>query len=337
MATAGARGGPAGADEPAAHRDDRASRGSSRNGGSRPSSGSSRPARPRASSCSRRSATSRRRATTSSGPSSTTAARSWTSKPSRRRRSGKASHAAQEDPLRAESVGHHHHAERGRAHRRRDRQRGLGRRNRGRRFRQHRRHGRHRARQGRNRALPGVVRIRRSEELTPPERASHDWIFSLDADERIPPALAAEIRDAGLRANRPCAATASPASPFTWDAGSARPTSIPIFRRGCTTGAPPAGAGSTCTNRWPSTVPSAGFATTWSTTPSATSATSSTAINHYTTLAARQMHEAGPPASRVDLIVHPPAAFLRNYVLRRGILDGTAGLTISASTRIRCS
>jgi hypothetical protein len=27
--------------------------------------------------------------------------------------------------------------------------------------------------------------------------------------------------------------------------------------------------------------------------------------------------------------VHPPAAFLRNYVLRRGFMDGSAGLTIS--------
>ena len=28
-------------------------------------------------------------------------------------------------------------------------------------------------------------------------------------------------------------------------------------------------------------------------------------------------------------LVHPPAAFMRNYILRRGFLDGTAGLTIS--------
>jgi hypothetical protein len=27
--------------------------------------------------------------------------------------------------------------------------------------------------------------------------------------------------------------------------------------------------------------------------------------------------------------MHPPAAFLRNYILRRGIVDGTAGLTLS--------
>ena len=53
-------------------------------------------------------------------------------------------------------------------------------------------------------------------------------------------------------------------------------------------------------------------------------------INHYTTLAARQMHEAGRQTGPLGLIVHPPAAFLRNYVLRRGFLDGTAGLTISA-------
>jgi hypothetical protein len=52
-------------------------------------------------------------------------------------------------------------------------------------------------------------------------------------------------------------------------------------------------------------------------------------INAYTTLAARQMYESGRRARAVDLLVHPPAAFLRNYILRRGFLDGTAGLTLS--------
>jgi glycosyltransferase involved in cell wall biosynthesis len=52
-------------------------------------------------------------------------------------------------------------------------------------------------------------------------------------------------------------------------------------------------------------------------------------INHYTTLAARQMHENGRRSGPLHLLVHPPAAFLRNYVLRRGFLDGTAGLTLS--------
>ena len=52
-------------------------------------------------------------------------------------------------------------------------------------------------------------------------------------------------------------------------------------------------------------------------------------INHYTTLAARQMHEGGRRAGPLDLLLHPPAAFLRNYVLRRGFLDGSVGLTVS--------
>ena len=52
-------------------------------------------------------------------------------------------------------------------------------------------------------------------------------------------------------------------------------------------------------------------------------------INHYTTLAARQMYERGQRTGPFALIAHPPAAFLRNYLLRRGFLDGTVGLTIS--------
>ena len=43
----------------------------------------------------------------------------------------------------------------------------------------------------------------------------------------------------------------------------------------------------------------------------------------------QQMYEAGRRTGPLELLVHPPAAFVRNYVLRRGFLDGTAGLTIS--------
>jgi glycosyltransferase involved in cell wall biosynthesis len=52
-------------------------------------------------------------------------------------------------------------------------------------------------------------------------------------------------------------------------------------------------------------------------------------INTYSTLSARQMHESGKRAAAWQMLVHPPAAFLRNYVLRRGFIDGTAGLMIS--------
>ncbi len=53
-------------------------------------------------------------------------------------------------------------------------------------------------------------------------------------------------------------------------------------------------------------------------------------IDRYTTYAARQMREAGRRAGVVDLAVHPPLAFLRNYVARGGIRDGVPGFVISA-------
>ena len=52
-------------------------------------------------------------------------------------------------------------------------------------------------------------------------------------------------------------------------------------------------------------------------------------INAYSTLAARQMYERGRRAGAFDLVAQAPAAFLRNYILRRGFLDGAAGLLLS--------
>jgi glycosyltransferase involved in cell wall biosynthesis len=52
-------------------------------------------------------------------------------------------------------------------------------------------------------------------------------------------------------------------------------------------------------------------------------------INAYSSLAARQMYERGRRAGAWDLVVQAPAAFLRNYILRRGILDGPVGLLLS--------
>jgi len=52
-------------------------------------------------------------------------------------------------------------------------------------------------------------------------------------------------------------------------------------------------------------------------------------MNRYTTLAARQMHADGRRAGAFDLVAHPFAAFLRNYVLRQGWRDGRVGFVIS--------
>ena len=52
-------------------------------------------------------------------------------------------------------------------------------------------------------------------------------------------------------------------------------------------------------------------------------------MDRYTTLAARQMWEDGRRAGWADVALHPPLAFLRNYVLKAGIRDGVPGLIIS--------
>ncbi|HEX7137540.1 MAG TPA: glycosyltransferase family 2 protein [Vicinamibacterales bacterium] len=53
-------------------------------------------------------------------------------------------------------------------------------------------------------------------------------------------------------------------------------------------------------------------------------------IDRYTTYAARQMQDAGRRAGFFDVAVHPPLAFLRNYIAKGGIRDGIPGFIISA-------
>ena len=44
----------------------------------------------------------------------------------------------------------------------------------------------------------------------------------------------------------------------------------------------------------------------------------------------KQVHESGRHASLLQLVYHPPLAFLRNYMLRGGLRDGAVGFVISA-------
>ena len=54
-----------------------------------------------------------------------------------------------------------------------------------------------------------------------------------------------------------------------------------------------------------------------------------TTIDHYTTLAVEQMTADARHAHALDLCVRPPLAFVRNYILRRGFRDGVPGLIVS--------
>jgi glycosyltransferase involved in cell wall biosynthesis len=53
-------------------------------------------------------------------------------------------------------------------------------------------------------------------------------------------------------------------------------------------------------------------------------------MDRYSTLAARQMFDDGRRAGWLDLALHPPAAFVRNFILRGGFRDGVPGLVVSA-------
>jgi glycosyltransferase involved in cell wall biosynthesis len=158
--------------------------------------------------------------------------------------------------------------------------------------------------------------------------ASHDWILSLDADERIPAALASEIRTV-LSTEPPHAGYRVPRVTFhlgrwirTTDFYPDYQTRLYDRRKA----------------RWQGryvhesvTVDGQPGQLTQELEHYSYRDLSDhlDRINAYTTLAARQMHESGRRAHAVDLLIHPPAAFLRNYVLRRGFLDGMAGLVLS--------
>ena len=53
-------------------------------------------------------------------------------------------------------------------------------------------------------------------------------------------------------------------------------------------------------------------------------------MDRYTSLAARQMFEDGRRAGWMHVLIHPRLAFFRNYVLRAGFRDGMPGLIVSA-------
>ncbi|MBP1605238.1 MAG: transferase 2, rSAM/selenodomain-associated [Acidobacteria bacterium] len=52
-------------------------------------------------------------------------------------------------------------------------------------------------------------------------------------------------------------------------------------------------------------------------------------IDRYSTLAARQLDREGHVPRGIDVLVYPPAAFIRNYLLRGGIRDGVPGFVVS--------
>lgn len=159
--------------------------------------------------------------------------------------------------------------------------------------------------------------------------ASHDWILSLDADERVTPELAAEIRTA-LAVEPAPAAFRVPR--VTWHLGRwVRTTDwYPDFqdrlydrRRARWTGryVHESLQADGSRGRLRGEIQHYAYRDI---------AEHLETIDRYTTLAAKQLHEAGRRAGLLQLAGHPPLAFLRNYIARGGIRDGVPGFIISS-------
>jgi glycosyltransferase involved in cell wall biosynthesis len=156
------------------------------------------------------------------------------------------------------------------------------------------------------------------------DQAKHDWVLCMDADERLSPALAEQIREA----------LAAPASPVyrmarrnrflgRWLAhGEGYPDWSPrLFNR--------------LSARWSDDLVHEKVL--YAVTPGTLSgdlmhdsrddlSTYLDRQNRYTTLAARQAFEKGASASVFHLLLSPVVRFFKFYVLRLGFLDGVPGL-----------
>jgi glycosyltransferase involved in cell wall biosynthesis len=159
--------------------------------------------------------------------------------------------------------------------------------------------------------------------------ASNDWILSIDADERVTPALAAEIRELLHRGPQ---ARGYRVSRVTWYLGQWLHSTdwypdyqLRLYDRRC--------------GRWNGRRVHESFVLEG--TPGLLKhhlehyayrdvSDHVTSIDHYTTLAAEQWAEEGRRTNIVEIAAHPPIAFLRNYVLRRGFRDGKVGFLVSA-------
>jgi (heptosyl)LPS beta-1,4-glucosyltransferase len=158
--------------------------------------------------------------------------------------------------------------------------------------------------------------------------ASHDWIFSLDADERVTPQLAEEIR--AVMAGEPSASGYRvPRVSFYLGRWMRTTDMYPDFQLRLYDRRKARWHGKYVHESVRADGAVAYLKNDLQHHPYRDLSEHLIRMDRYTTLAARQMHEQGRRATVMDLLIHPRLAFLRNYILKGGFRDGKAGLIIS--------
>ena len=161
------------------------------------------------------------------------------------------------------------------------------------------------------------------------EVATHDWIFSLDADERVPETLSAEIREL-LASEPPKWGYRMPRVSFYLGRWMRTTDMYPDYQLRLYHRQHGRWEGLHVHESVKLNGSSAGLLRNeLQHYPYKDLSEHLLRMDRYTTLAARQMFEKGRRATRLELLFHPPVAFARNYILKGGFRDGKAGLIIS--------
>jgi glycosyltransferase involved in cell wall biosynthesis len=159
--------------------------------------------------------------------------------------------------------------------------------------------------------------------------AAGDWVFWLDADERVTPELAAEIRRVVVEndvrhAGYSVARRAYFLGRWIRHCGWYPSRVIRLFRKG---------KGTFSENRVHEQLhvdgPVAPLSNDLLHFTDPTLHHYFTKFNKYTSLAAQDLKESGRSCSLSDLIIRPPFTFLKMYLIRLGFLDGMRGLILS--------
>lgn len=161
------------------------------------------------------------------------------------------------------------------------------------------------------------------------EQASNDWIFSLDADERVTPELAREVR-ALLSTEPPLKGYRVPRVTFHLGRWIRSTDWYPDYQLRLYDRRHARWAGRYVHESVQADGPVGKLRSDLQHYAYRDVSHHLRSMDRYTTLAARQMFEDGRRAGWFDVLVHPRLAFFRNYVLRGGFRDGMPGLIVSA-------